>query len=190
MEEVMARGPNFVYAKEFIKQKYGDPIWKDILSQLPAQAGDVWNAPHLLTEEYPFSAFLAMISALSQVVGGLTTEQTIQLYEYIADRSLNTVYKVFFRFAHPAFVLKNYPKLWKRFFAVGAVEVPSAHTGYAMLTFKLPEIFLDWLPPACYGYSKKAVEMAGGRDLSIQEVHRLQTNNGDWDISYELFWKE
>ena len=34
---------------------------------------------------------------------------------------------------------------------------------------RLSEIFLDWRPPACMGYSKKAVEMSGGRDLSMRE---------------------
>jgi hypothetical protein len=32
--------------------------------------------------------------------------------------------------------------------------------------------------------------LAGGAELRMEEVHRLHTKNGDWNISYELFWKE
>ncbi len=190
MEEVMARGPNFVYAKEFIQKEYGEATWNKLLNSLPEQAANVWNRPHLITETYPFSAFKIMVAALSDLVGSMSDQQTTNLYEYMADRSLSTVYKVFFRFTNPAFVVKNYPKLWKRFFASGDVEVPTAQRGYAVVKFTLPEEFLDWLPPACYGYSKKAVEMAGGKELRIKEQTRSRLTNGLWSISYELFWDE
>ena len=54
------------------------------------------------------------------------------------------------------------------FFNAGSVEVPLVEKGHAVLKFLPPEIFNDWLPPACLGYSKKAVEMAGGRNLTMQ----------------------
>jgi hypothetical protein len=190
MKEIMARGPNFIYTQEFIKRTYGEATWNTLLDSLPEGAAKVWKNPLLITGTYPFSAFKAMVSMLSSTINSMTEQQTASLYEYIADRSLSTVYKVFFRFANPAFVLKNYPKLWERFFTSGTVEVPTAQREYAVLRFSLPDIFLDWLPPACYGYSKKAVEMAGGNNLRIKEQAKTRSANGLWNISYELFWDE
>lgn len=188
--EVMARGPNFIYAKEFIMKEYGEATWDELLNRLPEQAAKVWNGPLLVTSLYPFQAFKMMVTVLSELVSSIADQQTSNLYEYIADRSLNTVYRVFLRLANPAFVIKNYSSLWKRFFATGSVEVPIARQGYALLKFSLPEIFLDWLPPACYGYSKKAVEMAGGRGLKIKEGTKSRLTNDLWEIPYELFWDE
>lgn len=54
----------------------------------------------------------------------------------------------------------------------------------------LPEIFLDWLPPACLGYSKKAVDMSGGRDLSMKEVSTKRLGEDSWEIVFELNWSE
>jgi hypothetical protein len=190
MVDIKARGPNFIYAKEFIMQEYGDDVWDKLLHAMPEAEADVWKRPHLITEEYSFSAFKAMIEALSDLVGAMTSEQTAKLYEYVADQSLNTVYKVFLRLAHPATVIKNYPRLWKRFFTTGTVSVPTAQKGYAILQFNLPEIFLDWLPAACYGYSKKAIEMSGGTNLTMQEESRSKGKNGWWNISFKLFWQE
>jgi hypothetical protein len=190
MPEIMARGPNFVYAKEFIQQHYGEAVWQSLLQALPLAASEVWSSRHLITEAYPFSAFKAMVTALSNVSETGSETQMSELYAYIADRSLNSVYKVFFRFSQPASVIKNYPKLWNRFFSVGTVNVVHSEKEQAVLEFSLPEIFLDWLPGACYGFSKKAVEMAGGRELQIDEKSRFKASGNAWKITFELQWKE
>jgi hypothetical protein len=190
MPEIMARGPNFVYAKEFITQRYGEELWSDVMHALPRRAAEIWSPRHLITEEYPFSAFKAMVQTLCTLLDDASEHQLADMYAYIADRSLNSIYKVFFRFSQPASVIKNYPKLWKRFFSVGIVNVLTAERGHATLEFILPEIFLDWLPSACYGFSKKAVEMAGGRELQQTELKKTKSHTNSWEITYELFWQE
>ena len=131
-----------------------------------------------------------MTSWLSDELGALEDIEIAKMYEYIADKSLNALYKMFFKMTNPAFVIKNYPKLWKRFFQSGEVEVPVAEKGYAKLRFILPEIFLDWLPPACLGYSKKAVEMAGGKNLVMKLENKSLLSDNTWEIVYDLRWQE
>jgi hypothetical protein len=189
-DDRVARGPNFVFAQKFILETYGTNTWHTLLQRLPPQAAEVWKGPLLVTGVYSFSAFKTMIALLSTLDGLQTNQETAQLYEYIASHSLNTVYKVFFRLTNPAFVIRNYPKLWQRFFTTGTVEVLEARKGYAEITFTLPDIFLDWLPPACYGYSKKAIEMAGGKHLTTKEAAKTQGQHGCWEIRYVLSWEE
>jgi hypothetical protein len=189
VEEVLARGPNFVYGREFVREEHGLKIWEQVVDALPADAAAVWNAPILITGTYPFAAFKAMLSALTEVVGIQPDEETARMYSYIADRSLNSVYKFFFRLAQPSFVISRYPILWQRFFKSGTVEV-SASSGRARLDFTLQDIFLDWIRPACLGYSTKAVSLSGGRDLEMTEVERSEMAGGLWRVSYELTWKK
>ena len=146
MDDIIARGPNFCYAKEFIIKEYGESIWNKLLDNLPKDAANVWNDTLLLTNVYSFSAFKEMVKILTDLVDSISDQQISNMYEYIADRSLNTIYQLFFRLTNPAFVIKNYPKLWKRFFTTGTVYVKEAHEDYALILFTLPEIFLDWLP--------------------------------------------
>jgi hypothetical protein len=190
MADVLARGPNFVFTKEFVVNKYGKEMWERLVGGLAPEDEKVWTGPPLTYESYPFSAFKSMVSALSKELGIREDKETAELYEYIADRSLNVLYKMFFRFANPSFVIKNYPKLWERFFNSGKVEVPVAEKGHAVVKFVLPEIFLDWLPPACLGYSKKAVELAGGRNLKMRETSKSLFSSKEWEIVYELKWDE
>ena len=131
-----------------------------------------------------------MTAVLAKELDSPEEAEIARMYEYIADRSLNVIHKMFFKVASPSFVIGNYPQLWRRFFTSGKVEVSTAQKGHATLKFTLPEIFLDWLSPACLGYSTKAVEMAGGSNLTQQEKSRTLSSNGGWEIVYELNWNE
>ena len=190
MAEVHARGPNFVYGMEFVREEHGLKTWERVVEAMPPEAAAVWNGPLLITSAYPFTAFKAMLAALTEVVGAKPEEETAQMYSYIADRSLNSVYKFFFRLAQPSFVISRYPILWQRFFKSGSVEVSNAGAGRARLDFTLPEIFLDWIRPACLGYSTRAVGLSGGSELEMEEIDRSPLADGLWRVSYQLRWTE
>lgn len=189
-QQVLAKGVNFLYAKRFIISSYGNETWKKVVRFLPRETRDIWDGALLVNSTYPFAAFKAMTTELMSVLNSPKDSEIAKIYEFIADQSLNKIYKIFFRYANPSFVIRNYPKLWDKFFNSGNVEVPAAENGHAVLKFSLPEIFIDWLRPACLGYSKKAVEMAGGKDLRIRELRRDHVSQKLWVIEYELNWKE
>ncbi len=189
-KEVLAKGVNFIFTRQFVEKNYGREAWDKLMKALPKEARPVWDQSLLAAHSYSFAAFKAMSAVLPQVLGVQKEAELSKIYEYIADQSLNTIYKIFFRLMHPAFVIKNYGSLWSRFFNAGAVEVPVAEKGHAVLKFVLPEIFVDWLPPACLGFSRKAVEMSGGKGLSQQELSRQRQDDKAWVIVYELRWKE
>lgn len=186
---INARGVNFIYTKEFIQKKLGMEFWESALSKLTPESYRIWSGSQLSLSSYPFVHFKEMVHVFSKETCGDETNCLAELYSYIADRSLNSLYKVFFRFSQPSFVLKNYPKLWSRFFTSGQVEVPFADAGIAEVKFTLPEIFLDWLPGACYGYSKKAVEMAGGKNVKVTKKQQKLLESGNYEIIYTVEWE-
>lgn len=188
MTDCIARGVNFVYAKEYVIRQYGADGWERIAARLPAADAEVWRAPVTLST-YPFTSFKALVRALAAEPGGSNDEKLATMYAYIADRSLNSLYKVFFRLANPAFVIGNYPKLWSRFFTAGTVQVADAGPDGATVRFIVPAVFLDWLPAACLGYSSKAVELAGGRLTAMPEVGRSEGAKGEWTVTYQLRWR-
>lgn len=188
METVLAKGLNFVFAKEFIHQEYGLDLWETLLAELPDDISTIWQHA-TIHQAYPFTSFKSGVFKLAEIQGSPETIQTAQMYMFIADRSLNTMYKTFFRLTSPSFVIKNYPRLWDRFFTAGTVEVPMSKKNQAHIKFILPEVFLDWLTPACLGYSRKAVEMAGGQFFTMRQLDKKQIQNDLWEILYELGWQ-
>jgi hypothetical protein len=189
MGDVLAKGVNFLYSKRFIVSEYGAEKWDRVFNALPKDSQEVWGSGILASNSYPFAAFKEMMNVLTKELGAPRRDQLARIYEYIADQSLNKIYKIFFKLANPSYVIKNYPKLWANFFNTGTVEV-QAEKGHAVLKFILPEIFLDWLPPACLGYSKKAVEMSGGTGLSMKEKSTRRLGEDLWEIVFELDWSE
>lgn len=190
MAEVMAKGVNFVYAKRFIEQEYGAESWQKLIDAMPDFAKNIWDGGIMVSSNYPFSVFKEMTYALAANLNVRKDSELARIYEYIADQSLHRVYKLFFSLTNPSFVIKNYPKLWSMFFNSGTVEVEVPGKGRAVLKFNLPDIFLDWIAPACLGYSKKAVAMAGGRNMTMRTVKKDLTPQGDWEIVFELKWDQ
>lgn len=189
-EPILAKGVNFLYAKRFIEEKHGIATWERVWSGLPEDVREVWSKGILLHKQYPFIAFKATMSSAASVLGEVRDNELARIYEYIADQTLNKVYRIFFSLANPAFVIRNYPKLWDMFFNTGKVQVPVVEKGHAVLKFILPEVFLDWLPPACLGYSRKAIEMGGGHDVILipNSINKLES--GEWEVMYALNWSE
>lgn len=190
MPDTVARGANFLYGKEYVVDTYGDEFWHRVLDRLTAEHAAVWKGAVTPVGTYSFPAFKGMTEAVAAEAGHQDDRELARMYEFIADRSLNALYKVFFRMANPAYVIGNYPKLWTRFFTVGTVSVPEKAAGMARVVFRLPEMFLDWIGPACLGYSAKAVSMAGGRDVSVTERARAHQPDGTWEVVFDLRWKE
>jgi hypothetical protein len=190
MEKVMARGPNFIYARDYIKKTYGESVWDAALSKLSQDDAKVWSAMLVPEGTYPFVSFKAMTRVLSDHIGANSAIELSKMYEYIADCSLNGLFKFILQAVSPSFVISQYPMLWSKFFTTGDVSVPVARKGYAEVMFILPEVFLDWLPPACHGYSTKAVKLAGASNLEQREISSSRRLNGEWEIIYGLKWNE
>ena len=60
MTDVVARGVNFVYAREFVVAERGEAAWPAIVQRMPPEAAAVWNKPLSLLGTYSFSAFKAL----------------------------------------------------------------------------------------------------------------------------------
>jgi hypothetical protein len=115
MTDEVAKGVNFVFAKEYILKQYGEEVWQRALAHLPKEQATLWSGALVPFGAYSFPAFKAMAHAVAEESGQRDDHELAKMYEFIADRSLNAVYKIFFKLANPSFVIGNYPKLWSRF---------------------------------------------------------------------------
>ncbi len=188
--DAMAKGINFISVKKYVEMNYGEEMWHQLIESLSTEVKTVWNLTHKTGSDYPFYAFKEMISVMKSSLRTTRESEMAAVYEFIADESMSSMSKLRLRMSTPSSVIKNYPALWSSFFNAGTVDVPVASKGQGVVRFVLPEIFDDWLQPACLGFSKKAVEMAGGKDLMIQRTAYEKRKDNLFESRYELRWKE
>ncbi|TAK01247.1 MAG: hypothetical protein EPO39_14445 [Candidatus Manganitrophaceae bacterium] len=186
-DQVMAKGTNFVYFQEYVIQKHGKAFWDQFMAKADVQEKKTWEAAYI-GGWYPFVDFKGAFFRYAKMQGG-GNEALSEAYEFIADRSLNTLYRLFFKaMSSPQFVLKNYPRLWSMFFNQGNVEVLEGEGTRCRFRFILPEVFLDWLPPACIGYTRKAVTLAGGKNVIVREESRAKESQMQV-VVYTVQWQ-
>ena len=189
-KNVQARGINFIGVKKYVEMNYGEELWQQLVSSLSPAAQAVWADTLSSGSAYPFSAFKEIIATLHSTLKTTNESEAAAVYEYIIDQSVSSLGKIYHRMTQPSQVVRNYPQLWSRLFSTGTVEVPVATRGRGVVRFLLPDIFDEVLPAACLGYSKKAVEMGGGKDLSMTRTSYQKKDEGLFESVYELRWSE
>jgi hypothetical protein len=187
---IQAKGINFTGVKKYVEMNYGEEMWLQLIKSLSPETQAVWVDNHAAGAAYPFSAFKEMISALHSLLKATSESEAAAVYEFIVDQSVSSMGKIYHRMTQPSQVVRNYPQLWSKFFNAGTVQVPVATRGRGVVRFLLPEIFDDMLPAACLGYSRKAVEMGGGKDLRMERTAYQKKNDGLFESVYELRWVE
>lgn len=190
MDEKIVKGANYVYTKDYIIKTYGLPKWQQILDKLSKPSAMIWSNNLILIDSFPFEPYYEIIKTLAEVCGLNSTEELGKVYEYIAHKSLNSVYQMFLSLTQPSFVLSRYPLLWKRFFNTGMVKINHIEKGKAEIEFGLPASFKEWITPACYGFSKAAIEMAGGSQFNQKLRTSEVSDSGEWKFVYDLTWLE
>jgi hypothetical protein len=187
---VEAKGINFTAVKKYVEMKYGEEMWEQLVNTLSPSTQAVWAETHAAGAAYPFPAFKEMILSLHSLLKTTSETEAAAVYEYIVDQSVSSISKMYNWMTQPSQVVRNYPHLWSRLFSTGTVEVPVATRGRGVVRFLLPDIFDEVLPAACLGYSKKAVEMGGGKDLSMKRTSYQKKDGGLFESIYELRWTE
>jgi len=57
MEDAIAKGPNFVFTRQYVLEKHGEEVRQEVLAQLDESILEIWSAKLYLRKNYPFSAF-------------------------------------------------------------------------------------------------------------------------------------
>ncbi|MCC6810159.1 MAG: hypothetical protein IT381_22200 [Deltaproteobacteria bacterium] len=187
--EPMVRGVNIVYTRKYILERDGSAVWEALVDSLPSDAAKQhWREIATMIREYPFSSFKAMIDAIAKKKGVSDADGSAELYYYMADQTLNLIYKIFFKLGSVSFVLSKYPQLWRRFFSFGALDVMEIVERRALLRFTVPEVAVDWVHSACFGFSKRAITLAGGSNVTQKETSRERLPSGEWQVLVQLGW--
>jgi len=83
---------------------------------IPAHDSEQWKGVLIASNNYSFQALKVVSTNLPKLGGSNSQNEISRMYEFIADRSLNALYKMFFRYASPSFYTKELSQIMEPLF--------------------------------------------------------------------------
>lgn len=168
----------------FVKEFYGQETLAKIIESFPPE--DQLQLKIVLeTKWYSFDLYERMILAICQIAGNGDESIYTQMGYHSAELAFNGTYRAF-RAKNPVNVSKRFALMHRLRNDPAEMEV-SAEGGRCIVKVTKPRS----TPEICKvskAFWKKAVELAGGRDVEVREPRCL--GRGDPLCLFEITWKD
>lgn len=121
MRTARCKGSILVHLKSYVVATHGERAWAQMIAECDADDRAVHEALIIAGGWYPVRVWNRALSWLlpRHNGGGSPDEEMRRVAAYIADRDLNSVYKMVLRLGSPEFLLKRTDSLWSRYFDLG-----------------------------------------------------------------------
>lgn len=119
------KGTSIAARLEYARRKGGDQAVLEILSRLSDQkeAEQLRLIGVLKSAWYPFRLFVELIEEIDRRFGKGDGALVPALAGEVAKADLKTVYKVFFKFASPNFIIEKAAQVWRRYYDSGEMVI-------------------------------------------------------------------
>lgn len=165
---VKVKGTALKSTMVFLEERVGGDQIREAISNFPDEERRRLADPIILSEWYPFSLLVKLMDSCMPMV---KTEGNKSIYwvlgRFSADYSLKGIYKIFFRFADPHYIIKKSSQVFSSYYDSGKMEVVICEPHQAILHltgFNEPSIkFCDRL----LGFMERTLELTGTKSATI-----------------------
>jgi hypothetical protein len=187
-QEILAKGVNLVHLREFVRSRFGEEAWEQVVADLKPAARAIFSKRILLSSWSPYAVYVeAMKIVVERFLDG-DIRKASEIGAYDLEASLNTIYRALYKMGSPSFILRTSAFLWRSYFNVGRMVVAESGRGFAVARIE------EFTPPdevCCWdilGSVVRGLELSGA--TSVSPVHRLCPLKGDPFMQYEARWVE
>lgn len=113
------KGSILVHLRSYADTSYGPHAWRDLLADLPPEDRAIHEGIVIAGGWYPVGVWNRTLGALLSRHSNQIDTEMRKVASYIADRDLNSVYKMILRLGSPEFLLRRTDSLWSRYFDSG-----------------------------------------------------------------------
>ena len=115
------KGSILVHLKSYVVTTHGERAWEQMLAESTPEDRAVHDSLVIAGGWYPVRVWNHALEHLLTRHSGVRTadDEMRRVAAYIADRDLNSVYKMVLRLGSPEFLLKRTDSLWSRYFDLG-----------------------------------------------------------------------
>jgi hypothetical protein len=186
-----AKGTLLKHLEEFIVERHGQERWRMVLETLSADDRAAFEGLLLAGNWYPVGVWNRALKAyMSHHLTDTAAEMTA-IARFVADRDLNTLFKVILRMRSAEFVLSRTDSLWSRYFDVGEFQQQQTEKRRFALSLNAP-VGEDEAPGeltcglGVCGWLTQALELTGAKNSRI--VHTRCRFRGAPQCEYDATW--
>src|SRR6185503_1738635 len=170
----------------FVRERYGEAGVQRLLAALPPGYRDMIEARVLPQAWVPYDLFIEVLVQADQQFGHGDLALCFEMGQYAAEVNLPTIYRVFYRFGSPAFVLSKAARLWSVHYDSGALVPHDEGNGVFRICIERFEQPHRAHCLSVLGWAVKSIELSGGRVQRAEEA-RCRTR-GDAACDLALTW--
>lgn len=165
---VQVKGAAVTSRVRYVRERFGEEAFRQ-LQQAHPEKHRAQIERHILSSQWvPYELFIDLIVQVDALFGRGDLGLCRDMARFSAEVNLKTIYRIFFRFGTPAFILKRAARLWEMHYDSGRLEVYDDAPGHARLLIK------GFAQPhrahclSVLGWAERSAELAGA------QVHRAE----------------
>ncbi len=180
MDEQLAKGTAIIPEIVFVKTKYGERGWEQLLKQVSPLARQVLSQKVLPVTWYPHEVLTSLLDTIVAMYGKGDPKFGHVVGKEGADYGLTLIHKIVFRLRSPALLASNGPEVWNMYYQPSTIEVTRNTPGWIALEVRGLETTPAHLH-AVAGWMERVAELTGGKNATVQ----VEVQTKRFDINYE-----
>jgi hypothetical protein len=172
----------------YVREKHGAEGFERLHATLQPATRAVVDARILPHAWVPSDVIVDVNVQADALFGHGDLQLCVELGRYLANNSLPTVFKLFFRFGSPTYLFDKAPKLWSAHYDSGALTVLPASDSSARMRVEGFDAPHRAHCLAIKGWALEAIAMAGSRIVSAEES--LCRTRGDPFCEFAAEWAD
>ena len=185
------KGSVLIHLREFVEQKHGGRVWEEVMAAIPEDDRAVFDGIIIVGGWYPVRTWNRALGEFLPDRYADTDLGMRELAAFIADRDLNTLYKMILRMGTPEFLLRRTESLWGRYFDMGSFVAKEVEPKRWHLQLDAPrgaEAAPDrWTcGPGVSAWLEMGLHQTGAKSAAVREV-KCRLSNAQ-RCEYDVRW--
>jgi len=181
------RGTGVIALPAFIQSKFPDR-YGEWLDSLPGASGTIHRSRLLAFESYPvYDALIVPTEKMCELFYGGDEHGAWESGHFSASYALKGIYKVFFRFGKPQFIIDRASRVFSTYYSEGTLRVAESSSNGCVLRLERFPVAYRVVEMNIAGWADGALELMGKTERTVNITRRA--TQGDPFTEYLVRWK-
>lgn len=186
---VNVKGTAIAGRRQYVVRYHGQEKLRAVLAGLKDhEAAQRLEVGALKSAWYPFSLLIDLTENIDRVVGNGDGKLYRAVGAQTAEDDLSTVYKIFFKFLQPMYIVNKAAQVWNAYYSSGRLQTTQLGPGAVqieIIDFETP----NWVHcESVLGWAQRSIELSGAKNVRVE--HPECRGKGAAHCRMRVLWKE